>query len=51
MNYIQSLVLERDGRQYEKKNVCLCVRERETGHSAVQQKLTEHGKSTVVKKI
>ena len=24
-NYIQSLVIEYDGNQYEKKNVCLCM--------------------------
>ena len=50
-NYIQTLVIDHDGRQYEKKEcVCVCVRERKTGHFAVYQKLTEHCKSTIIKK-
>ena len=41
-NYIQSLVVEHDGRKYE-KNVYMCM----TGYFAVQQKLIEHWKSTL----
>ena len=43
-NYIQSLVVEQDGRYYEKTNVHTCV----TGSFVVQQKLTEHCKSTII---
>ena len=40
-NCTQGLGIEQDGRQYEKKNIRL-------GHSAVQQKLTQHCKSTII---
>ena len=38
--YIQSLGIEHDGREYEKKNIWL-------GYYAVQKKMTEHCKSTI----
>ena len=51
-NYIQSLGIEHDGRQYKKNNayiyihtyihMCVCV--------TVQQKLAQHCKSTIIKK-
>lgn len=37
--YIQPLVIEHDRRQYEKKNVCVCVRERETVHQNIVDQL------------
>ena len=43
-NYIQSLGIDHDGRYYEKKNVSVCM----SGHYAVQQKLTQHCKSTIL---
>ena len=45
--YTQSLGIEHDGRQYEKKNVDVYVW---LGHYAVQEKLTQHCKSTLIKK-
>lgn len=43
-NSIQSLGIESDGRQYEKKNVyCVWL-----GCYAVQQKLTQHCKSAIL---
>ena len=46
-NCIQSLGTEHDGREYEKKNVCVhaCVW---LGHNAIQQKLTQYCKSTIL---
>ena len=49
-NYIQSLGIEHDGRQYEKQKciyVCVCIW---LGRYAVQQKLAQHCKSTTLKK-
>ena len=46
-NYIQSLGLEHDGKQYEKK-VCIYA---QPGHFVGRQTLKEHCKSTVLKKI
>ena len=51
-NYIQSLGIEHDGREYEEKNayvyicvwVCVCI------HYAVQKKLTQCYKSTMILK-
>ena len=53
-NYIQLLVTEHDRRQYEKKNVCTYIYIHThimyvyLDHLAVQQKLTEHCKSTII---
>ena len=49
-NYIQSLGIECDGKYYEKKE-CIYMYMCMLGHYAVQQKLTEHCKSTMIKKI
>jgi len=46
-NCIQSLVMEHDGRYYEKKNVCICM----YNWVILQQKLTEPSKSTIIKKL
>ena len=51
-HYIQSLGKDQDGRQYKKGNVWSYKRGNEqVGHSAVQQKLAQHCKSTIIKKI
>ena len=44
-NYIQPLGIDHDGRQYEKKMYIYVG----LGHSAVQQKWTQHCKSTIIK--
>ena len=44
-NYIQSLGIEHDGRKYEKKNVYIHVWQ---DYYAIQQKLTQHCKSTIL---
>ena len=47
------LMAEQDRRKYEKKNVSMCVYIytyiNKLGHFSVQQKLTEHCKSTIIK--
>ena len=43
--YIESLMMEHDGGQCEKKNVCKYVK---VGHFAVQQKLKKHCKSPML---
>ena len=59
-NYIQSVVMEHDGRQYEKKKVYMYThthtrthtylyRYIQLGRFAVQQKLTDYCKSTIIK--
>ena len=42
-------MMEHDGKSHEKKNVHMCIYV-QLGHFAVQQKLTEHYKSTIIKK-
>ena len=51
-HYIQSLGADHDGREYEKKSVCVCmyIRMYNTGHYAIQLKLTQHCKSTILRK-
>ena len=46
-NYIQSLGMEHDGREYEKKNVYIYIYVW-LGHYDVQQKLTKHCKSATL---
>ena len=43
--YIQSLGIDHNGRQYKKRNVFICI----TRSFAVQQKLVQHYKSTIIK--
>ena len=45
-NYIQYPVINHNGKEYEKEYVCVFVRVY-LNHSAVQQKLTQYGKSTI----
>ena len=47
VNYVQFLGMERDGRQYEKKNVYTHTHTH-MAHYAVQQRLTQHCKSTIL---
>ena len=46
-NDVQSLGIEHDGREDEKKNMCVCVC-LWLGHFAIEQKRVQHCKSTVL---